>query len=368
MAMFRKRFFLILTLFLPSFIMGSLKIQPIKADQLNTYRNDEAALGIDGNMSTLAHVLCSRTEILWFRSIFFTEEAERKHETKIFVGSRAKGTKVYCGMMDVVQGKENQAEYTIPCNDTCGDFVELSVLYKNGIHTTEACIHLLEMETYTRQCPGGYSLRNDICEPCSAAEYSAGGGSASCQTCPDGTTSFPGEAAQRQDCLPQIKVQPESATQSSTYNGKVAERAIDGSLSTESHTECAENTLISFNLQFASKYCFRKFRIFPTHLDPSRIINRKRMDGASLVITDNTKGKTEVLFDILDLSGKFEDPYVELRCFPALYGDSVELRVQKNNSLACIHMYEIESYAVELECSEGSVQRNKALKGNALMS
>ena len=76
-----------------------------------------------------------------------------------------------------------------------------------------------------------------------------------------------------------------------------------------------------------------------------------------MVITDNTKGKTEVLFDILDLSGKFEDPYVELRCFPALFGDCVELRVQKNNSLACIHMYEIESYAVELECSEGSVVR-----------
>ena len=72
-------------------------------------------------------------------------------------------------------------------------------------------------------------------------------------------------------------------------------------------------------------------------------------------MTDKTKRKPEILCEKLDLSEKLQDPYVDLECFPALYGDLVELRVEKKDSVACIHMVEIESYAVELECPEGSV-------------
>ena len=117
---------------------GSVKIRPIKAEQLDTWSSDFAALGIDGNMSTRAHVKCSKTREMWFRTVFYTKVCfdmvkiypshahsmwlrHRMDETKIFVGSRAKETKVYCGMMDVVEGKENQEVYTIPCNGTCGD-------------------------------------------------------------------------------------------------------------------------------------------------------------------------------------------------------------------------------------------------------
>ena len=186
---------------------------------MDTWSNDSAALGIDGNMSTRAHVKCStsKTRELWFRTVFYTSvcfdmvkiypsHADRKRlrhrmdETKIFVGSRTKSTKVYCGMMDVVEGKELQRVYTIPCNDTCGDYVELSLRYIEGVHSLPACIHLLEIETYTSSCPGGYSLKENVCQPCPEGEYSPGGDIASCQTCPHGTTSFSGEAARKQNC------------------------------------------------------------------------------------------------------------------------------------------------------------------------
>ena len=160
---------------------------------------------------------CSKTREMWFRTVFYTKVCfdmvkiypshahsmllrHRMDETKIFVGSRAKGTKVYCGMMDVVEGKENQEVYTIPCNGTCGDYVELSLRYKEGVHTVPACIHLLEIETYTSSCPGGYSLKENVCQPCPKGEYSPGRDIVSCQTCPDETTSFSGEAARKQDC------------------------------------------------------------------------------------------------------------------------------------------------------------------------
>ena len=151
-------------------------------------------------------------------------------------------------------------------------------------------------------------------------------------------------------------MQPESAAQSSTYGQALAERAIDGSLTTVSHTKCAQRTPIWFKLNFRSKHCFKKFRIYQSHPDPSEINwTRKRMDGARLVVTDKTKQNPEILCEKLDLSEKLQDPYVDLECYPALYGDLVELTVEKNHDEACIHMFEIESYAVELDCPEGSV-------------
>ena len=149
---------------------------------------------------------------------------------------------------------------------------------------------------------------------------------------------------------------PESAAQSSTYGEDLAERAIDGSLTTASHTECAKRTPIWFKLNFRSKHCFKKFRIYQSHRDPSEMNStRKRMDGVRLVVTDKSKQNPELLCEKLNLGEKLQDSYVDLECFPALYGDLVELSLEKNRSLACIHMFEIESYAVELECPEGSV-------------
>ena len=150
-------------------------------------------------------------------------------------------------------------------------------------------------------------------------------------------------------------MKPESAAQSTTYSGEVAENAIDGSLSTRSHSKCAKAVPIWFNLMFSEKYCFKKFRIYQSH--PTQLYHRERMNGATLEVKDESDENInkEMICDTLDLAGKSNDAYVDLECSSALYGDLVELRVEKKDSVACIHMFEIESYAVELECPEGGV-------------
>ena len=152
-----------------------------------------------------------------------------------------------------------------------------------------------------------------------------------------------------------IKVQPESAAQSTTYSDGVADKAIDGSLSTRSHSRCEAGLLIWFNLNFSEKHCFKKFRIYPTH--SHELHNRERMNGATVVVKNegDQNINKEIICDQLDLAGKLNDAYVDLECSSPLYGGLVEFRVQKKDSLACIHMFEIESYAVELECPEDSV-------------
>ena len=150
-------------------------------------------------------------------------------------------------------------------------------------------------------------------------------------------------------------MQPESAAQSSTYSDGVAEKAIDGSLSTRSHSRCETGLPIWFTLIFFEKHCFKKFRIYPTH--SHELHNRERMNGATLEVKDegDENINKEIICDTIDLAGKLNDAYVDLECSSPLYGDLVELRIEKKDSVACIHMFEIESYAVELECPEGSV-------------
>ena len=81
------------------------------------------------------------------------------------------------------------------------------------------------------------------------------------------------------------------------------------------------------------------------------------MNGATVVVKDegDENINKEIICDTLDLAGKLNDAFVDLECSSPLYGDLVELRVEKKDSGACIHMFEIESYAVELECPEDSV-------------
>ena len=77
------------------------------------------------------------------------------------------------------------------------------------------------------------------------------------------------------------------------------------------------------------------------------------MAGAELFVKD-TVGNNEQLCDIIELSRVREIQPLILECPTVLCGNSVELRIEKENG--CIHMTEIESYRIK--CRERSIYRN----------
>ena len=79
------------------------------------------------------------------------------------------------------------------------------------------------------------------------------------------------------------------------------------------------------------------------------------MAGAELFVKDIVKGNNEQLCDMIELSRVRENLPLILECPTMLCGNSVELRLEKENG--CIHMREIESYRIN--CREISVFRTK---------
>ena len=146
--------------------------------------------------------------------------------------------------------------------------------------------------------------------------------------------------------------QPTSAMQSSTYQSLYAKLAIDQNFQTGSHTDCGSGP-IWFRLDFQSRNCFKSFKIYQSHLHEHH--SRERMAGAELFVIDTDKGNNEELCDKIELSRVREKLLLILECPTVLCGNSVELRIEKENG--CIHMIEIESYRIN--CREKSVFRTK---------
>ena len=126
----------------------------------------------------------------------------RMDKTQIFVEKKKKSFQKKCGQMDVTDLDKDI--YTIQCDNACGNIIRLEVNHKPGdypnLNLNGACIHMFEIEAYTgSECPAGYFLKENVCEPCSEGEYSAGGKEAKCKKCPDGLTSLPA-AARLSDC------------------------------------------------------------------------------------------------------------------------------------------------------------------------
>ena len=150
------------------------------------------------------------------------------------------------------------------------------------------------------------------------------------------------------------KAEPTSVSQSSIINYGYAKLATDGNLKTFSQTNCG-NSLIWFRMGFQRKYCFKSFKIFHSHVKHHELHSRERMAGAELFVIETDEGNNGELCDKIELSRVREKLPLILECPTVLCGNSVELRIEKENG--CIHMREIESY--KINCREKSVFRTK---------
>ena len=142
-----------------------------------------------------------------------------------------------------------------------------------------------------------------------------------------------------------IQVQPLSVSQSSTYKDRSADQAVDGDLTTTSHTLCAWNTVLWYRMKFDAVYCFTEIVIVQSHWEKN---NADRMDGIKVFVVNREKD-TESLCGVLKVSddltieGQTYRIPCELKC-----GDEVKLTLRHDKGRyhvkACIHMREIISF------------------------
>ena len=142
-----------------------------------------------------------------------------------------------------------------------------------------------------------------------------------------------------------IQVQPLSVSQSSTYKDRSADQAVDGDLTTTSHTLCAWNTILWYRMKFDAVYCFTEVVIVQSHWEKH---NADRMDGIKVFVVNREK-KTESLCGVLKVSddltieGQTYRIPCDLKC-----GDEVKLTLRHDKGRyhvkACIHMKEITSF------------------------
>ena len=185
-----------------------MRVQPVIAYQSTQYDTRLASLAIDRKMGTNSHTKCQNDEIVWFEMEFRTEvcfkevkiypshlggNVMRMDKTEIYVENKIKSPKTRCGQMDITD--TNKALYIIHCDNFCGSVIRLEVYHKTDDYYYQACIHMFEIEAYTgSECPAGYFLKDNVCEPCSEGEFGAGGKEAKCKKCPEGLTSLPAAA------------------------------------------------------------------------------------------------------------------------------------------------------------------------------
>ena len=143
-----------------------------------------------------------------------------------------------------------------------------------------------------------------------------------------------------------MQVTPISAYQINSYrSSKNAYSAIDGDLSTNSHTNCAWNKDLWYKIKFDTIYCISEVVIIQSHMQRQ---NAKRMEDSKVFIVNTVKG-TESLCGVLKIKSTMtleEQTYkipCDLNC-----GDEVRLTLRhdhgKYSSPACIHMFEIMAF------------------------
>ena len=85
-------------------------------------------------------------------------------------------------------------------------------------------------------------------------------------------------------------IKPASVSQSSTFSwGGVpygAERAIDGNMGTQSHTNCAWNTDIWYKMELGAVYCFPEIIIVQSHIGWYSY----RMQDLKVLLVDGSAG------------------------------------------------------------------------------
>ena len=120
--------------------------------------------------------------------------------------------------------------------------------------------------------------------------------------------------------------------------------AVDGDLTTSSHTECAWNTDLRYKMKFGAVYCFSDVVIINSHFNE----HSPRMDDLQVLVVSTEKG-TESLCgvlkvgDVLTMEGQTYRIPCNLKC-----GDEVKLKLRHDSSkyamVACIHMMEINAF------------------------
>jgi hypothetical protein len=124
----------------------------------------------------------------------------RMDGAKIYVGKRGKEDRNFCGVLEIED--QSKIQYTVSCNNVCGDFIQIEVIHNEEGISNGGCIHMFEIEAYTAgECPGGYHMKDNVCLPCSEGEYSPGGVVTQCEKCTEGKNSPAGAAAKPSDCV-----------------------------------------------------------------------------------------------------------------------------------------------------------------------
>ena len=134
-----------------------------------------------------------------------------------------------------------------------------------------------------------------------------------------------------------------------TYAGTIrkAELAVDGDMSTWSHTKCAWSIDLWFKMKFSAVFCFSEVVIIQSH---DSYYSARMQDTKVFVI--NTKTGTEHLCGVLKIrdvrttEGQTYKINCDLKC-----GDEVKLKVRHDKSQygqeGCIHIKEITAFRVE---------------------
>ena len=89
-------------------------------------------------------------------------------------------------------------------------------------------------------------------------------------------------------------VRPSTVSQISTYDSRKAEYAVDGDLSTYTHTKCLWDTSVWYKMKFDAIYCFSEVVIMQSHLSYSAF----RMDDMKVLVVNNGE-RTESLCGFL---------------------------------------------------------------------
>ena len=146
-----------------------------------------------------------------------------------------------------------------------------------------------------------------------------------------------------------VKVEPVSVSQSSTYQTLYPRLAIDADLATYSHTQCAWNTELWYKMEFDDVLCFSEVVIIQSHWGP-RLNNNNayRMDDTRVFVVNTIKaieslcGRISISGD-MTIDGQTYKISCDLKC-----GDEVKLKLLHDSGKhkACIHMREITAFAI----------------------
>ena len=144
------------------------KIAPASVSQSSTFSSDTAQKGIDENLKTRAHVLCSTDSAvhLWYTMEFqsaqcvsdvvvlqshFSTNANRMNGAEVYLLNKETHTEVLCGTIIIRSvWTRNGQTYRLKCGERCGNVIQMRLHYQYQLHGGyPACIHFKEIEAYT---------------------------------------------------------------------------------------------------------------------------------------------------------------------------------------------------------------------------